>query len=233
MRAHEIMTSKVFTVKPGTSIAEIAMLMATERISGLPVVDDDGRMIGIVSETDLLHRAETGTERKRKWWISLFIDTDMRARDFIKGHGHTAADVMSRFVVSVRDDATLAEVADMLDTNDLKRVPVLKAGQLVGIITRGDLVRALANAEATRPTGVGVGDNGQLQKALNARIDQQSWVNPSYLNVIATDKTVELWGFVSSEDQRRALLILVRELAGDRVVADHLAIGPRHFNATT
>lgn len=231
MLARDIMTSKVLTVKAGTTIGEIAKLMATERISGVPVVDDEGRMIGIVSETDLLHRAETGTERKRKWWISLFLDTDMRARDFIKGHGHTAADVMSRFVVSVRDDATLAEVADMLDTNNLKRVPVLKAGKLVGMITRGDLVRALAKADTTRATGVG--DSAQLQKALNERIDKQSWVNPSYLNVIANDKTVELWGFVSSEDQRRALLILVRELAGDRTIEDHLAIGPRQFNTTT
>lgn len=228
MRAQDIMTSKVLTVKPDTTVGEIAALMARERISGVPVVDQDGRMIGIVSETDLLHRTETGTERKRKWWISLFLDTDMRARDFIKGHGHTAADVMSRFVISVRDDAGLAEVADMLDTNNLKRVPVLKAGQLVGMITRGDLVRALANAETTRSPAVG--DSAKLQKLLNERIEQQSWLNPSYLNVVVTDAAVELWGFVSSEDQRRALLILVRELAGERQVGDHLAIGPRHFN---
>jgi CBS domain-containing protein len=231
MLARDIMTSNVLTVKPDTTIGEIASLMTTHHISGVPVVDDDGRMIGIVSETDLLHRAQLGTERKRKWWISLFIDPDMRARDFIKGHGDVAADVMSRFIVSTHEDATLSEVADLLDANDLKRLPVLRAGKLVGMITRGDLVRVIARSDVASTTSTG--DSAQLQKALNKRIAEQRWADPGHLNVIATDEAVELWGFVASEDQRRALLILVREMAGKRSIEDHLVLGPRHFSTTT
>ena len=229
MRAHQIMTTKVHTVRPDTSVGDIARLMTAERISGVPVVGEDGRVIGIVSETDLMHRAETGTERKRKWWIALFLDKDMRARDYVKSHGLEAGDIMSRYVISVADNAKLSEVADILDTNNLKRAPVLKAGKLVGIITRGDLVRALANADANRTTPAG--DSATMQKTLLERIVKQTWVNPTYLNVLVGDQSVELWGFIGSEDQRKALLILVREVAGERRVDDHLAVGPRNISA--
>lgn len=229
MRAHQIMTTKVHTAKRDTSVGEIARLMSAERFSGVPVVDDSGQIIGMVSETDLMHRAETGTERKRKWWISLFIDDDMRARDFIKAHGQKVEHVMSRFVISVPDTAKLAEVADILETNNLKRVPVLKAGKLVGIITRGDLVRALAAADAVReaPTS----DSATFQKALNERIGHQPWARSAYLNVVVTERAVELRGFVASDDQRKALLILAAEVAGQRPVEDHLAVGPHFFDA--
>lgn len=229
MRAHQIMTAEVHTAKPDTNVGEIARLMSTERISGVPVVDDDGHVIGMISETDLMHRAETGTERKRKWWISLFIDDDMRARDFIKAHGQQAEHVMSRYIISVPDSARLAEVADILETNDLKRVPVLKAGRLVGIITRGDLVRALAAADAARvaPTS----DSATLQKALNEQIARQSWARSIFLNAVVGERSVELRGFVASEDQRKALLVLAREVADDRPVEDHLKVGPPLFGA--
>lgn len=229
MRAHQIMTTEVHTVRPHTSIAEIARLMTDKRISGVPVVEDDGHLVGIVSQTDLLHRAETGTERKRKWWIALFIDSDMRARDFVKAHGLKAEDVMGRYVISVSDNAKLSEVADILDANNLKRVPVLKDGKLVGIITRGDLVRALASAnfDASIPEG----NNAAVQKALLERIQAQSWVNTSHLNVVVHDNVIELWGFAETEDRRKALLVLVREAAGTRRIDDHIIIGPRRVRS--
>lgn len=226
MKARDIMSSPVHTIRTDTSIIDIAALMATHRISGVPVVDDEGRMIGIVSETDLLHRAETGTERKRKWWISLFLDADMRARDYIKTHGHTAADLMSRFVISVPHDASLAAVADMLDVNNLKRVPVLENGRLIGMITRGDLVRAVADAGAMSQAPQR--EPAALQKAINEQLGRQSWLNAAFVNVIVTDTTVEIWGYVPSEDQRKALLILVKEMAGtSRTVESHVTVGQR------
>lgn len=227
MHAHEIMTSKVHTVGPGASIFEIAKLMTDERIGGLPVVDPDGNMIGIVSETDLLHRVETDTERKRKWWLAPFIDSDTRARDYVKSHGLKAADVMSRYVISVGKDTKLSEVADVLEANNIKRVPVLDYGKLVGMITRGDLVRMLAKANADR--SIPDGDNASVHKELQERIRQQSWVNASYVNVVVEEQTIELWGFVESEAKRKALLILAREAAGRRRVVDHLQIGPHRF----
>ena len=229
MRAHQIMTTKVHTVRADTSVSDIARLMTNERISGVPVTGDGGELIGIVSETDLLHRAETGTEKKPKWWIALFLDADMRARDYVKSHGLKAEDVMCPYVISVSDSARLAEVADILDKNALKRVPVMKAGKLVGIITRGDLVRALASADAN--SGSPIGDSAAVQKILNERIARQSWINASYLNVIVGEQAVELWGFAGSKDQHKALLILVREVAGTRRMEDHLVVGPRGVNA--
>lgn len=229
MRAHQIMTTKVHTVRPDTSVGDIARLMTNERIGGLPVVDDDGSVIGIVSETDLLHRAETGTEKKRKWWVAMFLDADMRARDYIKSHARKAEDIMCPYVISVADSAKLAEVADVLDTNNLKRVPVVKAGKLVGIITRGDLVRALASADANRSAPIG--DSAAVQKLLNERIAKQSWLSATYLNVVVNEQAVELWGFVDSHDQRKALLILVEEVAATRRIDDHLVVGQRRVRS--
>ncbi len=229
MRAHQIMTAKVHTVRPETTVGDIARLMTNERIGGVPVVDDDGSVIGIVSETDLLHRAETGTERKRKWWVAMFLDADMKARDYIKSHARKAEDIMCPFVISVSDNATLAEVADILDTNNLKRVPVMKAGKLVGIVTRGDLVRALASADANRDTPIG--DGAAVQKRLNESISRQSWLRATFLNVVVNEQAVELWGFVDSHDQHKALLILVGEVAGARRIDDHLVVGQRRVRS--
>ena len=225
MLAEQIMTSHVITVSPQTSISEIAELMTRHRISGLPVLGEDGNLVGIVSETDLLHRAETATEKQRKWWVALFLDPDMRARDFIKVHGRTAADVMSHFVISIPHDAPLATVANILEANNLKRAPVLKQGKLVGIITRGDLVKAFVDADAMRSAPHR--EPGALQKAINDRLAKQSWLNPTYINVIVTDEAVEIRGIVQSEDQHRALEILVAELAGSRRVESHVTVGPR------
>lgn len=231
MKARDVMTARVHTVRPFTSVAEIARLMTSERISGVPVVDEEGRVVGIVSETDLLHRAETGTVKRRKWWIGLFLDKDMLARDFIKSHGHTAADVMSRYVVSISDNAALAEVADVLDVNDLKRVPVMREGKLVGMITRGDLVRALASPpQATTPQPT---DNAEVQRVLMARIHEQDWVQATYLSVIVEDDRIELRGFVGTDHQRKALAILAQEVAAGRRIDDQLVVGVRWLASAT
>lgn len=148
MKAHEIMTKNVITVGPQTRVSEIAALMVQHRISGVPVVTGEGQVVGIVSESDLLHRVETGSERKRKWWLELFVGDDTRAREFIKSHGLKAENVMSRVVVSAAESADLGEIADVLESHGLRRVPILSDGKLVGIVSRADMVRALASAAA-------------------------------------------------------------------------------------
>lgn len=206
MRACEIMTAKVNTVNADSSVGDIARLMTAERISGVPVVGDDGRVIGIVGETGLMHRAETGTERRRKWWSSLFLDDDMRARDFIESHGIKAADIMTH-------------VEDVLEVNNLKRVPVIKNGNLVGIITRGDLVRAFAS-------GAPPGNTALVQQTLNEQVKRQPWLDKHYLNMIVDEQTVELWGFVDFGAQHRALPIFVGGM-GERCMEDNVIVGPR------
>jgi CBS domain-containing protein len=150
MKAHDIMTRDVTTVSPDTSVRDIAALMMEKHISGVPVLTNNGKIIGMVSQSDLLHRAELGTERKHKWWFRTFADSNALAREYAKAHGLKAHDIMSRYVVAVRDDAELRDVADILDSHRIKRVPVVQEGRLVGIITRGDLVRALSQVQISK-----------------------------------------------------------------------------------
>jgi CBS domain-containing protein len=225
MKALDIMTRDVTTVSPDTSVRDIAALMMEKHISGVPVLTDNGKIIGIVSQSDLLHRAEVGTERKRKWWFRTFADSDALAREYAKAHGLKARDIMSRYVVSVRDDAELRDVADILDSHRIKRVPVVQEGRLVGIITRGDLVRALSQVQISK-TAKKI-DNAALHKTLHDRIRTQPWINDSYINLTVNDGVVELWGFVVSIDQHNALRALVEETDGVRRVEDKLSVaGP-------
>ncbi len=224
MKAQDIMTRDVATVSPDTPVRDIAALMMEKHISGAPVLTD-GRIVGMISESDLLHRAEVGTERKHKWWFRIFADSDALAREYAKAHGLKAHDIMSRYVVSVRDDAELRDVADILDSRRIKRVPVVREGRLVGIITRGDLVRALSQVQISKADRKF--DNAVLHKALHDRIRTQSWLNDTYINLTVNDGVVELWGLVVTPDQHSALRALVEETEGVRRVEDKLSVaGP-------
>jgi CBS-domain-containing membrane protein len=229
MQAREAMTKDVVTVGPETTVGEIASLLVRHRISAVPVVSGDNRVIGIVSQTDLGHRSETGTEKRRKWWLEAFADPDAKAREFIKSHALKANDIMSRFVVSVSPQASLAEVADVLDSHRIRQVPVMDDGKLAGMISRADLVRKLAevkiSAPATRP------DNGTLQKAIWEQIKAQSWLRSAYVSVQVKDGVVELWGAVDTAEQHRALRVLVEGVPGVVRVEDRVGVLP-HMVAT-
>ena len=225
MKAHEAMTKDVIKVGLDTTVGEIAALLVQHRISAVPVVADETNVVGIVSQTDLGHRSETGTEKRRKWWLEAFADPDSKAREFIKSHGLRAKEIMSRFVVSVSPQANLAEVAEILDTHRIRQVPVMDGGKLVGMISRADLVRKLAEvktgAPAVRP------DNSALQKAIWDQVKAQGWLKSAYVNLIVRDGVVELWGAVDSNEQRRALRILVEGVRGVRKVEDRLGVLPK------
>jgi CBS domain-containing protein len=225
VKAQDIMTRAVVTVGPHTPVPDIAAMMVEKHISGMPVVTERGEIIGIVSQSDLLHRVETGTERegRRKWWFLNLADADALAREYAKAHGLRAQDVMSRYVISVRDEAELRDVADILDTHRIKRVPVLQGGRLVGIITRGDLVRALSQVQVSKPAKKV--DDAALHKTLRDRIRAQPWVNESYISVTVNDGVVELWGFVDTVDQHSALRALVEETDGVSRLEDKITAG--------
>ena len=229
MQAHEAMTKDVITVGPSTTVHEIAALLVKHRISAVPVVAKDGKVMGIVTQTDLGHRSETDTEKRRKWWLEMFADSDAKAREFIKSHGIVARDVMTRLIVSVSKDAPLSEVAEILDTHRIRQVPVIQDGKLVGMISRTDLVRKLA--EATITASVARPDNGTLQKAIWARIKQESWLQAALVNIAVRDGVVELWGAVGSDDQRRALRVLVEGVQGVKEVEDKVGLLPKAMSA--
>jgi CBS-domain-containing membrane protein len=191
----------------------------------VPVVSDDNRVVGIVSQTDLGHRSETGTEKRRKWWLDMFADSDTKAREYIKSHGLKAQDVMSRIVVSVSRQASLSEVADALDTHRIRQVPVMDDGKLVGMVSRADLVRKLAEVKIAAPAARP--DSGALQKAIWDEIKAQPWLRSGYLNLTVKDGVVEIYGAVDSDEQRHALRVLVEGVSGVRKVENKVTILPK------
>ncbi|HWE18949.1 MAG TPA: CBS domain-containing protein [Hyphomicrobiaceae bacterium] len=225
MKAQDIMTRDVVAVSPYTSVPDIAAIMVENNISGVPVLTDSGEIVGVVSQSDLLHRVEIGTERedRRKWWLGNLADANALAREYAKAHGLKAQDVMSRYVISVREDAELRDVAGILDRHRIKRVPVLRVGRLVGIITRSDLVRALSELQVPRSDNRI--DNAILHKALHDRMRAQPWVNESNISVTVNDGVVELWGFVDTMDQHCALRALVEETKGVKRLEDKVSVG--------
>ena len=223
MRVREFMTQGVVTVRPDTAVHAIAALMVEKRISGVPVVDDGGRVIGIVSQGDLLHRAEVGTERRHKWWLRVFADPNTLAREFSKAHGLTAKDVMSKTVVAIGPDAEFREAADAMDKHGVKRLPVLDDGRLIGLFTRYDLVRALTKVDGQKSTRRL--DDQAVYKDLNERIHNQSWLSGTLINVAVDNGVVQFTGFVHSTDQRHALRVLAEETDGVVRVEDQLKLG--------
>jgi CBS domain-containing protein len=222
VKAQDIMTRDVVTIAPNATVRDIASLLVAKRISAVPVISEDNDVVGIVTESDLLHREEIHTEHKRKWWLELFVDAETQAREFVKTHGLRAEQVMSRVVTAVAPDTDLAEVANILDAHKIRRVPVTDKGKLVGIISRADIVRALAQAKV--PIPVASMENGVLQKVIQDEIKKQPWIDEVYLNAIVNNGVVELMGFVDTAEQQTALRVLVEGVPGVKEVADQVRL---------
>lgn len=224
MKVRDIMTKDVATVTPDTKVGEVARVMSERSISGLLVVSADGRLVGIVSETDLLHRAELGTEVKRSWWLEAFASSEGIARAFVKAHGLTAGDVMSTNVVAADVDTELVDVANKLERNKINRMPVLDGDALVGIVSRGDLVRALVHAPRAVPQS-----SMDLRQRVDARVKASPWLDTRMVSIFVDGDDVELRGFINSSDQRAALRVLIEEVCGSGHVRDHLRVGAPNF----
>ncbi len=221
MRAVEVMTTKVITVGENATVAEAAKLLAEHRISAVPVVDKDNRVIGMVSEGDLLHRTETGTEQRRSWWLEMMASTNQLAGDYIKSHSASVKDVMTRDVISVTDTTPLADIAILLETNRIKRVPVVRDGKLVGIVSRANLVRALAMSNSEPLSGAEV-DDRTIRDGLLAELKAQKWAEISPANVTVKDGIVHLWSSYLSDQEKRALVVAAENTPGVRRVEDHM-----------
>jgi CBS domain-containing protein len=221
MRAMDVMTSEVITVDENASVTAVARLLAERGISAVPVVDQENRVIGMVSEGDLLHRAETGTERRRSWWLDMFASTNQLAGDYIKSHSGSVKDVMTRDVLSVSDTTPVADIAILLEANRIKRVPVLRDGKLVGIVSRANLVRALAMT-INEPSSSAEADDRRIRDRLLAELKAQKWAEVSPANVTVKDGVVHLWSSYYSEQEKRALVVAAENIPGVRRVEDHM-----------
>jgi len=226
MRARDVMVRAVATTTPETTVEKVARLMINLRISGVPVLDKNGQLVGIVTEGDMLRRAETGTERRRSRWSEWFSANSLLAAEYIKSHARRVEDIMTREVVSVGELATLAEIADLMETKRIKRVPVVHEGKIVGIISRADLLQVLASGGTTTANE----DNDRLiRERLLAELRTQEWASSAASSVVVSDGVVHFWGTVGSEEERRALRVVAENIPDVRGIEDHSISGPRYL----
>ena len=226
MKAADVMVSDVITVHMDTPVAKIAEVLLANRISAVPVVNDKDAIVGIVSEGDLIHRVEAGTERHRSWWLELLAGKETLAQEFVKSHARKAADVMTRSVVSVKPDTPLADIASLLEKHGIKRVPVVNNGKIAGIVSRANLVQALVSLGQAK-TSVASVDDTTLHSNILAQLRSKSWLDPTTINVVVNNGTVELWGIVDSVAEKNAIRVAVEVTPGVRQVFDKLVIEHR------
>jgi CBS domain-containing protein len=223
MQARDLMVSPVVTVQPSASVKEVAKLLLEQGISAVPVVDDQGKLVGVVSEGDLLHRPEIGSERRRSWWLLGLTDEETLAAEYVKAHAHKVADVMTRKVITAAPDASLHELATLMEANAIKRVPIVEDGRLVGIVSRANLVRALASAQPALEIEL---SDANIRGQLLAHLQNQAWARPWLLNIMVKNGVVDLWGVVRSDAERRAVRIAAESMDSVRAVNDNLVIRP-------
>jgi len=223
MQARDLMVSPVVTVQPSASVKEVAKLLLEQGISAVPVIDDQGKLVGVVSEGDLLHRPEIGSERRRSWWLLGLTDEETLAAEYVKAHAHKVADVMTRKVITAAPDASLHELATLMEANAIKRVPIVEDGRLVGIVSRANLVRALASAQPALEIEL---SDANIQGQLLAHLQNQAWARPWLLNIMVKNGVVDLWGVVRSDAERRAVRIAAESMDSVRAVNDNLVIRP-------
>jgi CBS domain-containing protein len=225
MKAADVMVTNVITVGPDACVQDVARTLLGARISGVPVVGPKGELLGIVSEGDLMRRVEAGTGRRRPWWLAIFTDREVLATEFIREHSRKVTDVMTRDVVTASPDAPLSTIANLLEKNAIKRVPIVQDGKVVGIVSRANLLQALASlskqADATTAT-----DDSKIRENVLTQLDAEPWTRPSLINVIVQDGTVELWGIVDSASEKKAVRVAAEVTPGVRAVNDNLIIRP-------
>jgi CBS domain-containing protein len=220
MQASDVMVRDVITVRPETDLAEAVKLLAEHDVSALPVIDGENNLVGILSEADLIHRVEIGTERHRSWWLEAVTGAATLAAEFAKDHGEKVGEIMTPELVSVAEDTPLSEIAALLERKRIKRVPVVRNGKLVGIVSRSNLIQALASVvgRIDQPAE----SDRQIRLELLSRLEQQSWTDFGSRNVTVGDHVVHLWGLVGSPEERKALLALAESVPGVTRVCDEM-----------
>jgi CBS domain-containing protein len=223
MKARDIMVAPVITASPNASVKSVAETFVRHQISAVPVVDDKGKLIGIVSEGDLLHRAEAGTEKQRPWWLRSFVGPAISANEYVKAHARRVFDVMTRQVVTASPETPLHEVAALLEKHSIKRVPIIENGQLVGIVSRANLVQAVATARRTLEIPL---SDSTIRDKLLGHLKAQDWADAERFNVTVNGGVVDLWGVVGSASQRKAIRVAAETTPGVSAVNDNLKLRP-------
>jgi CBS domain-containing protein len=218
MRAHQIMTRPVITVTPDTTIVEAATVMLQRHVSGLPVVDASGKLVGVVSEGDFIRRAEIGTGRRRGRWLRFVLGPGKSASDFVHEHGRRVSEIMSTSPFTITEDTALAEIVALMEKNHVKRLPV-RGHQLVGIVSRANLLRAVASLARQIPDPTA--DDDHIRNRVIDALEKNDWC-PFGLGVIVKDGIVHLSGVITEEGSRQAAVVAVENVQGVHKVHDHL-----------
>lgn len=221
MRAGDIMTKPVISVTPETAIVVAAQLMLQHRISGLPVVDENGIVIGMLTEGDLLRRTETGTQRRHARWLEFLISPGRLARDFTDANARKVGEVMTTDIVSATAQDELEDLVRLMERHRIKRVPIVQDRKLVGIVSRANLVRALVRAMA-KPIAPGTITDAEICGRILGEIDQQPWGPRASVTVEVKNGVAELFGSITDERERAALQVLAEGTPGVKAVRDHL-----------
>ena len=224
MQAKDIMTKDVICLDSKSSIFDAAELLIGAGVSAVPVVDDKGSVVGIVSEADLMRRPEIGTAPRKSWLSHLVDNTVTSARDFVAAHSRQVSEVMTRKLVTAVEETKLGDLAELMETHSVKRVPIMRDGELVGIVSRADLLRALLSRE---PDGPAVQPSDKmLRQAVVAALEKHGWTSRWPVNVFANDGVVHLWGFVEGDEVRKAYRVAAENVPGVRRVKSHLRSMP-------
>jgi len=224
MKAKDIMSIQVVTAAPDATVQEIARRLLQHQISAVPVVDEQGRVVGMVSEGDLVRRVEAGTEKRRSWWLRMLVDPAVLSTDYVKSHARHARDVMTTDVITVTPDTPVAEIAELLEKRHIKRVPVVRDGKLVGIVSRANLLHALVAMRAFTPAPAPTDE--AIRARVIAELGKEPWGDTVATNVLVNDGVVELWGGANSEQEMQAGRVLAENVSGVKKVVDRRFVMP-------
>jgi CBS domain-containing protein len=218
MKAHDVMTWGVISVEAGASVMRAAQIMLQNKISGLPVVDASGNLVGIVTEGDFLRRGEIGTQRRRPRWLEFLIGPGRLATEYVRACGRKVGEIMTPNPYTVTEDTPLEEIVKLMEQHRIKRLPVVSGSKPIGVVSRANLLHALASlAREAQPSA---SDDTAIRSRILAELSKQSWAPE--INVIVRNGVVELWGAITDERQRQAYVVAAENAPGVKLVHDHL-----------
>ncbi len=220
MNASDVMTRNVISANPDATVLQAARQMLQHHISGLPVINKAGELVGVLSEGDFLRRRETRTERRRSRWLEFLMGPGKMAGEYTHSHGNKVAEVMTTDVYTVNENSPLEEIVEMMERRRIKRVPVLRDNKVVGIVTRSNLMHAVVSLARSEPKETK--DDSTIRDKLLAEMQKEEWAPAAMTNVVVHDGIVELWGVIIDDRQREALKVAAENIAGVKSVKDHL-----------
>lgn len=218
MQVKDVMTRNVISVGADEPVVKAARMMLQNRISGLPVVDTKGELVGMVTEGDFLRRREIGTERRRPKWLEFVLGPGRLAQEYVHTSGRKVEEIMTPNPWTVGEDNSLEDVVEVMERRHIKRLPVMQDGRMIGIVSRANLMHALASLSRDVPAPAG-GDSA-IRDACIAALSKQNWA--PHVNVVVKNGVAELWGVVTDERERQALIVATENVAGVEKVHDHL-----------